>query len=779
MSFSLINLFGLATAMAVCLMIVLYVFNELRFDRFHARSDQIYRVSMLIDIQGTMHYEPFSSVPMGPDLVDAFPEVTNMVRLSGRHAVNVWLDDRFTTFERTHYADSTFFEVFCFELLRGNPDRALIEPYSLVLTESAAEKLFPGQDPMGRMLRLEDDRRMYTITGIVADSPHNSHLQFDLLRSFSTYLENTTSNVNEWDANIGFYTYLLLADGIDMKVLEAKTAELTHEKVNYKFEGMGVELTVGYFPMTDIRLRSPFSSEMEEASTLWKVWLFSIVALFVLFIAGFNYVNLCIAKSGRRAREIGMRKVLGASKSTLKKQFYFETILITGISFILALILAELILPLFNNMLNTNLYMFSLPWWVFALAVVVFVGSFGILASLYPAWYMASFQPVKILKGEFWSKPGRFQPRNFLLLIQFIISMALIVCTLVIFLQVNYFQTKDRGFRQDRLMAVRVESREDAELFCRTMATYPWVGRYSIATSFPGGTSYMEGIVPEDADPGFMANRLWADHHYFETLELQLKDGRTFDRDDGLEAFNAVVNETLVRKSGWSDPLGKTIERGGRTYTVTGVLYDYNYQSLHFEVEPLMINAIGSRPAYMTHPLWVLVGFEGTGEADALLAVRNVWNELFPGNTLHYVFISGLMEMQYATEISFGRLFLAFTLLAIIIAMLGVLGLSSFMAQQRQKETGIRKVLGASTYSILRQLSGEFLKWVALASILALPLAYWYMEKWLAGFAHSIDFPFWTLAIAVAGMLTVALLVVTSQSLKAARANPAEVLKSE
>ncbi len=779
LSFSLINLFGLATAMAVCLMILLYVYRELSFDRFHADAENICRIAINVDIQGDILYEPFSSAPMGPDLLEAFPEVTNVVRLSGRQEANVWQNDRFTTFNKSHYADSTFFDIFSFELLRGNPSRALAEPYSLVITESTAQMLFPDQDPMGQLVRLDDDRRMYTITGIAADCPPNSHLQFDLLRSFTTLVEHRHQYMNTWDGGISYYTYLVISGETDMDALYEKTEALAYEKVNYQFEGMGIKMSLEFFPITSIRLRSPFSSEMEEANTYWKVWLFSLVALFVLFIAGFNYVNLCIAKSGKRAREIGMRKVLGAHKPALRRQFYLETLFITGLSFLAALLLVEFFMPLFNNMLNTNLHLFSLPWWVFLAAMILFVGFFGLLASLYPAWYMASFQPVRILKGEFWSKPGRFQPRNLLLLTQFIISMALIVCTLVVYLQVNYFQFKDRGFRQENIMAVRAFTQEDAELFRQSMATYPWVERQSIATSFPGGTSYMEGIIPEDADPGFMSHRIWVDHQYANTLELKLKEGRFFERDDGLEETNALVNETLVKRSGWTEPLGKTIDRAGTTYTVIGVLDDYFFQSLHYDVEPLLVNVLGNRPSYMSHPFWILIAYEGVERADVLLTVQKEWNDLFPGNTLSHVFIPELLELQYVTEVSFGKLFLAFTLLAIIIAMLGVLGLSSFAAQQRQKETGIRKVLGASTFGILYRSSAEFLKWVALASIMALPLAYWYMERWLAGFAYSIGFPFWTLAVAMTSMIIIAIMVVASQSLKAARTNPAEVLKTE
>lgn len=779
LSFSLINLFGLATAMAVCLMISLYVGRELSFDRFHEHAANIYRLDITLDIQGDVMHEPFTSPAMGPDLLDAFPEVKDMVRLSFRQPVNIWQNDRDVSISNTHYADSTFFDVFSFELLRGDPSRALAEPYSMVITESLAAGLFPGADPLGKLVRLDDAPQKYIITGIAADCQPNSHLQFELLRSFSTMIESTRSNITDWDANMSYYTYVLLAEGTDVDALLAKTEALTYEKVNYKFEGMGLHLSLGYFPLTHIRLHSPFSSEMDEAGTMWKVWLFSVVALFVLFIAGFNYVNLCIAKSGRRAREIGIRKVLGAHKSLLRKQFYTETLLITGISFLLAIVLVDLFMPLFNRMLDAGLSISGVPWWGFLATFILFAGLFGVLASIYPAWYMSSFQPVRILKGELWSRPGRFQPRSLLLLIQFVISMALIVCTLIVFLQVRFFQTTDRGFNEERLIAVRSERPEDAELFMQGMAGYPWVVQQSIGTSFPAGSSYMEGITPENSDPGFMAHRLWVDRNYIATLEASLKEGRLFERESGYEEHNALVNEALVRKAGWNDPIGKTIERGGRTYTVTGVLNDYHFQSLHYEVEPLLINTLGSIPGYYSQPFWVLIRYDNGYGTEVTETVREVWTSLFSDKTLHYVFVPELLDLQIATERNFGRLFLTFTLLAIIIAMLGVLGLSSFAAQQRLKETAIKKVLGASSFSILFGMSSEFLKWIAIAAVVALPVAYLYMERWLSGFARAIDFPYWTLLVSLAGMLTIALLVVFSQSLRAAHSNPAQVLKTE
>ena len=780
LSFSIINMFGLATAMAVCLMIFLYVGHELSFDRFHPRAADTYRIGIRINIQGDIRTEAISSHAKGPDLLERLPEVIAMTRVSHWYApVHVWHDDSYIRVGNGMYAESSFFDVFAFELLRGNPHRALEEPFSVVLTESLAEVLFPGEDAMGKLIRLNDEQQAYAVTGIARDCPANSHLQFGMLRSYSTLREVSQANYYDWDANLSAFTYVVVEEGTDMELLNRKTRELTDEMLNYRFEGMGVHFELDYYPIGDIRLRSPFGNEMVETATLGKVRIFTMVALFVLFIAGFNYVNLTIAKAGKRAREVGMRKVLGAGKSGLKKQFAIETLFITGLSFVLGLIITETGLPVFNRLLGSSLSLTAAPWWTLFAAFFLFSGLFGLMAGMYPAWYMASFQPVKILKGEFWSRPGRFQPRNLLLLIQFMVSIALIVCTLVILMQIRHLQHSDLGFNSNNLLTVSTPSMEDARLFSQAMSAWPWTAATTISTSVPGGSTYTEGVEAEDAGPGIMAQRLWADQRYLASMEMELAQGRWFDSEDGLDREHVLINQAFARKAGWADPLGKTIGRGGETYRVIGVVRDFHLQSLHNEVEPLTINTLLSRPQYIRSLWWVTLRYENISTAEALQALNNTWQEHFPGQVMSYYFIAEVMENLYGNEESFGRLFLAFTLLAIIIAMLGVLGLSSYAAQQRQKETGIRKVLGASVFSVLFRMSSEFVRWLLLAALIALPLAYWYMDNWLQGYAYSVDFPYWTMLAATAGMMIISLAIVATQSLRSALANPVESLKYE
>ncbi len=775
--FTVINLFGLATAMAVCFMIVLFVHSELSYDRFHEQSDNMFRMSMLLDIQGDLRNEAVTSHAVGPDLLQHFPEVTDMTRVAGWNTpVNIWQDGRYITTNQSMYAESSFFDVFSFKLLRGNPKTALSEPFSIVITEDFADELFPDKDPMGEMIRLDNRQETYVITGIAENCLPNSHLQFNLLRSYPTLHEISSANFYEWDAYINAFTYVLLADDTDMEALQQKTDALTYEKLNYKFEGMGVQIRLQYFPVNDIRLHSPFNHDMVETGTAGKVRVFSVIAIFVLFIAGFNYVNLTIARSGKRAKEVGVRAVLGASKTLLKKQFYIESIFMTAAGFLASLILVETMLPFFNRVMQTNLSMFGAPWWLIALLVVVFVGLFGFLAGIYPSWYMSRFQPVKILKGEFWQMPGRFQPRNLLLLIQFIVSLALIVSTIVVFLQIRYFSKMDLGFDDKNLVVVLADNHENAQLFKHRIAEYPRLSDFSLTTAFPGGSVNLEGVEAEDMTPGIMAQRIWVDQNFLKTMGIRLDTGRFFVGDAGTETEYALINRAFQRKAGWTDAIGKNIGREGRTYRIIGVADNFHMQSLHNEVEPMVIGVLGSRPQYAQLPVWVMIRFDGTSSAEVLSTLQEEWDTLFPDNTFSYYFISELISDLYLDDHSFGRLFLAFTLLAILIALLGVLGLSAFAARQRQKEVSIRKVLGAGSGSLIFMLSAEMLKWVLVAAVIALPLAWYFMDQWLAGFAYSISFPYWAMGAALFSMLLTALLIVSIQSSHTINKNPAEVL---
>lgn len=781
LSFSLINLFGLAISMAVCIMIFLFVQRELGFDRFHPNASEIHRLYLELDIQGDIRIEPVTSHAIGPDLLMHFPEVKDMTRVSHwDHPVSVWQDDSYRMVSHAMFAESSFFRIFSFPLIKGDAKTALEEPFSLVLTQGLARELFPEKDPMGQVVQLGNEQQSYRITGVAADVPPNSHLYFDMLRSYPSIRQGTATNYDQWDSNLNAFTYVRLAEDTDMEALREKTDQLAFEKVNYKYEGMGVRFGVDYFPVTRLRLHGDFGREMVETATLGKVWAFIAVAVFVLFIAAFNYVNLSIARSGKRAREVGIRKVLGADSYSLRKLFFLDALMVTAAGMVLGLLLAEALLPVFGRLLDAGLSLLQAPWWFFLAAFLLFSVFFGLFAGSYPAWIMSSIQPVQVLKGSFWSRPGRWQLKNLLLIIQFIVSMGLVVCTLVVFLQVRHLRGKDLGFQSEGLLAVQIDRLEDAQVLKNTLMMDPGVLSMSVSSARPGTHIYMEGVELEHVDPGIMSQRLWVDQAFYETMQLSLKQGRWFDRDDGLALEHAVVNQALVRKAGWTEPLGKIIGRGeGDQYRIIGVVHDFYFQSLHREVEPLLINVHASLPWYMNIPYWVTLRSDESALPPLTERIHEVWMDLFPTKTFDYYFVAEVMDGQYAGERHFGYLFMGLTLLAVFIAMLGVMGLSAYSALQRLRETGIRKVMGATVFQVLGQMASAYLKGVLIAALFAFPISYWYMDRWLAGFPYAIDFPWWTMPAALLGVIVITLAIVISQSVYIARANPVNVLKTE
>ncbi len=779
LSFSLINIFGLAAAMAVCFIIFLFASHELSFDRFHEKSSGIYRINNELITPGQVINAPITSAPIGPDLAEQLPEILSATRLQTGGDISIFRDEEYYIFNNPIVADENFFKMFSFKLLKGNPATAFSEPRSVVINKETANTLFPdGESAVGQPIRLNDEDG-WIITGVIENCPENSHIQYDILTSFAT-LEAIGQNVYEWDAYISFNTYVELAGGTDMKALNEKTKKIAWERFNERFEQFGAKMILNYVPITDIRLHSNLNYEMIETGTISKVRWFLLIALFILFIAGFNYVNLTIASSNKRAKETGLRKVVGANKPMIRNQFFFETIVIAGISFLLSLVIAELLMPQFNTLLAVSLSLATTPLWVYGLAFLIFVVFFGIAAGIYPAFYMAKFQPALILKGNTWVKPGSFPLRKLLLAMQFIVSVGLIICTLVVYLQLNFFRTQDYGFDHDNLLAMRVGGQtndKDSELLKQGLVSYPWVESISRCSSFPGIMEYQEGFEFEDSPNPMIVHHMQADRYYFETLKASLVDGRFFNAEDGTELESAVINQELARRVGWTDPVGKILTRSERNYRVIGVAKDYHFESFHNPVAPLVITALGHRLPYTAY--WVLIRHNRDASAQVIPTIEKEWKSLFPDRAIHYGFISQIMGDYYEVENNFGKLFLIFSSLAIIIAMLGVLGLSALSARQRMKEIAVRKVLGASDHDIVRKFSYEYLALIFIAAFIAIPFSYYLMDKWLAGFSYSISFPYWTFAAALIISGAICLLIVTIQSLKAISRNPVDTLKVE
>lgn len=777
--FTSINIVGLGISMAVCFVIFLFAWQEANFDRFHQDYQNIHRINLAINNQGHKVEVPLSSAPMGVDIEERFPEVTGYTRLGQSNAATVNINNHFYKFDNVMMADSNFFSFFSFNLLEGDARTVLKSPKSVVLTQSTAEVLFPNvSSPIGEIIRVNDVDG-WVVTGIAYDTPENSHIEFDFLTSLSTLTDGGRS-IGTWTSHISYYTYLKFIDDVDMSVLNEKTELLAYDNINKEFEPLGTNVTIGYEPITNIRLHSEFNNEIRETGTFHKVKWFSLIAIFLLILAGVNYVNLTISVSGKRAKETGLKKVFGASKCRIRLQFLSETILITAISFILALFLVELVLPVFNTFLGVNLSLFAVPVWFFVASFVTFSILFGFFAGVYPAFHMASFIPIKILNGELWKKSNKFSLRSILLIVQFTVSIGLIISTLVVYIQLNYFQNKGYGFDHKNLVAIRVTGenyRQEAELLKQELSFSSWVKNISLSSSIPGLSHSREGFLFEGSDNSQISHHLQADRNFLETISSKLDQGRFLSAEDGMELEHAVVNEELVRRAGWLNPLGKTIEGSDGQFRIIGVVKDFHLESLHEPVPPLVISALGHEQDHDF--LWVLFGYENQSLSNAVNYSRDIWERVFPEKHFHYESLETLLGSYYDVEVNFGKMFLFFSVLSILIAMFGVMGLSAMTTQQRMKEIAVRRVLGASAREVIKKFSGEYLLLVAIASLVAIPVAIYFMVEWLANFAYSIGFPYWTIIVSIVIVGAVVTIIVLFQSFKAASSNPTITLKYE
>ncbi|NHB69119.1 ABC transporter permease [Perlabentimonas gracilis] len=777
--FTIINLFGLAVSMAVCFVIFLFAWQEANFDRFHQDYQNIYRINIAINSQGHKVEIPLSSAPMGVDLNERFPEVTDFTRLGQSNATKVNINNQFYEFDNVMMADSNFFSFFSFKLLEGDARTVLKNPRSVVLTQSSAEALFPNvPSPIGEVIRINDVDG-WEITGIANNPPENSHIEFDFLTSLSTLTEGGRS-IGTWTSHISYYTYLKLVDDFDMRALDEKTEELAFENINKEFEPLGTTVAISYEPITNIRLHSEFNNEIRETGTFHKVKWFSLIAIFLLIIAGVNYVNLTISVSGKRAKETGLKKVFGASRWRIRLQFLSETFLITAISFVMALLTVELVLPLFNSFLGVNLSLLSAPVWFYVSSFFIFSILFGFFAGIYPAFHMASFIPIKILKGELWKKSNKFSLRSALLTVQFAVSIGLIISTLVVYIQLNYFQNQGYGFDHTNLVAIRVTGsnyKQEAELLKQELSANPWVKEITLASSIPGLSHSREGFLFEGSENSQISHHLQADRNFLNTISSTLAEGRYFSGEDGMELEHAVVNQELVRRAGWLDPLGKTVEGRDGQFRIVGVVKDFHLESLHEPVPPLVITALGHEQDH--NLLWVLINFENQSLSGAVSETRVLWNKIFPEKYFYYESLDNLLGSYYDVERNFGKMFMFFSVLSILIAMFGVIGLSAMTARQRMKEVAVRRVLGATASDIVKKFSGEYLLLVAIASFAAIPLALYFMIEWLANFAYSIGFPYWTTIVSVVIIGVIVTVIVFLQSLKVASNNPTITLKYE
>ncbi|HMB90320.1 MAG TPA: ABC transporter permease [Rhodothermales bacterium] len=780
--YAFINVVGLAIGMTCCLLILLYVVDELRYDRFHEHADDIYRLRVeRFSSGGEAELTAAASAPMLPAALQDFPQIAAGARLAQRTYLVERGTERFYE-ERFFWADSSMFDVFTFPFVAGNPTTALARPYSVVLTASTAKKYFGDQDPIGQVLTIEDWD--LTVTGVVQDVPVQSHFSFDFLGSFSTIevLEDRPSNEWNW-WSLGYYTYLRIGEGVDVAALQEQLREMPSRYIGDQEEVSGYRQFLYLQPLTDIHLHSDYRAEIEPNSDIAYVYVFSAIAVFILLIACINFMNLATARSAQRAREVGLRKVVGAGKHQLIGQFLGESILMSLFALLLSLVLIQLLLPLFSQLAFKTLTLNYIKEWPYMLLAVGFAVIVGVLAGSYPAFALSAFRPAQVLKGDVVPGGRAAMLRKGLVVFQFAISVFLIAGSLVVFQQLQFMRTQNLGFQKEQMVVLNVRNNQEVvsryESVERAMNGLPSVLEATFSSSVPGRSNYTNVISRQEGmtDDGQTMGILGVDYDFIDTYSLELAAGRGFSREMGTDTSAFVINEATMKAVGWQTPdeaIGQNLTRQfGDTRTVIGVVKDFNFASLQHTVEPLVLQLQPSWFNYIT----LRISTENVPEAMA--SISNTWNTFSPGRPVEYFFLDDDYDRQYRTEERISQILGLFTVLAIFIACLGLFGLASFTAEQRTKEIGVRKVLGASVSGIVALLSRDFLKLILVAFVVATPIAYFIMHRWLQDFAYHIAISWTTFALAGGTALGIALLTVSYQSVKAALADPVKSLRYE
>jgi putative ABC transport system permease protein len=782
--YSLVNLSGLMIGFTCFILIGLFVRYELSYDRFHQNADRIFRVVTRIEYAngaGTENIWNCTPMPLKSAMENDLPEVLSATRVDSVSGV-VRHGDQIHFEQNLFLADPEFFRIFSFPLLSGDPETALNEPSSVVLTQESARKYFGHKDPMGKIMQIDD--REYAVTGVARRTPGNSHFRFDFLMPYSSVLATSSGRAhwNNWDSIHG-PTYVLLEKGADPGELEAKLPAFFKKHAG---EESNYHLLIE--PMTSIHLRGKLMGELDANGDVRYVAIFSAAAVFILLIACFNHVNLSTARGGERAKEVGIRKVAGADRRKLIHQFFLESMLFTCAASALAIPCALLLVPALSAMvgreLSFNLLMTRGSSAIFV-ALVLFV---GFLSGGYPSLYLSSFQPVKVIKGVRMERGrSRFLLRNGLVVGQFVMSTVLIICTLVVARQLDYIGHKRLGFDKEYVVAVPIrdhEMRRNLDAFKSALRQRASVSAVSYQDRLPSeirhvGSFFVEGQAAGEEVKTYVT---FVDHEYAGFYNMKIVAGRDFSRGMTTDPDQAaLVNERAVKELGFDDPIGKRVRVWGRDLTIVGVVEDFHFLPLRQSIAPLTISL--SKPSFLSdYGLrygFLAVKISSQEIPRTLSLIEQEFKKYSPNSAFEYAFLDDRIGRMYVTDRQSSRSFLCFSAIAILIACFGLFGLAAFSAGQRTKEIGVRKVLGASVSGLFYLVSRDLTKWVLMANVVAWPTAYWVMKGWLQNFAYRVDLGIWMFALSAALTYVVALVTVGYQSLKAARANPMDCLRYE
>ncbi len=771
---SLINIIGLAIGLAAVILILSYINNELSFDKFHDKGNRIYRGIIKTTTDQGIETGPQMIAAVGPSLSEEFPEIEKMVRF--REPENKFLTYKDNSFYTNNllYADSTLFDVFSFRLLTGNPKTALAAPYSIVLSVGTANKIFGKEDPIGKMITL-DNKDLLTVTGIAEDAPSNSHIQYNAFISFTSLYEDKNMYL-DWNGGWAYYTYILLHPNVDIRSLDNKFTNFMDKHLNYMYEGSSWHSILFFQPLHRIYFYSRMNGEIGPTGDLSYLILFGLIALLIFVIACINFINLTTARLTGRLRETGARKIMGASRINIVLQFLTESIIMNLIAFLLALILVESTIPILNNLLGQNLVLYQSSTFHYTLTILIILIITGILAGNYPALYLSSFKAIDSVKNTIPARLRKINLRKITVLLQYTISISMIISTLFLYRQLYYIRHKEPGFDRKNTLVVPLSSekvREKKDLLKSDFLNIPAVQFIAACSDYPGRGLTKNGYIAEGQKEFVLINVLDGDEDIVDVLGLKIMKGRNFSKSFSTDKTRYLINETYACELKWVDPAGKYIERNGR-HEVVGVVSDFNFASLHENIAPLIIT-IKPEGEYA----YFLIKSKPLQMQEVVDQIKELWNKLLPDLPFDYFYLDEAYHKVYASEQNLSKLLLLFTALAIFIAFLGLFGLSSFETTRQTKSIGIRKTNGAKTWQIMYILSKDFTIWVVIAFIIACPLAYFVMNKWLQDFAYRTNLSWWVFIVSGAFAMIVAMFTVGWQSWRAASRNPVEALRYE
>jgi putative ABC transport system permease protein len=768
---SAINLFGLAIGFAAVILICLYVFTEFTYDDFHKNKDQLYRISVKRWREGKLDGDgPEFTPPIGPAMVQHFPEVKKFARISTERVAYLAYDKEPIKIQGIHHADGSLFDIFSFPLVAGDPTTILQQPFTIVLTEGTANRIFGNQVAIGKIIRI-DNNQNYLVTGIAKDVPVNSTIQFNALISFPT-LYKIPNVFLDWNGGNQYITFVQLDKNATAGAVNAKLPALLWPNINQQYARAGARLEAYLQPLPKLHLYY----EDNSASLRSNMSVFSIIAAFILLIACVNFINLSTARASKRAKEVGVRKVLGADRKSLVKQFLSEAILLTLIAFAISLALVAISTQLYEQVFGK---IFQLPGslnlTLGAIAVLLFF-LVGIGVGIYPALYLSRYKTIPTLKGLL-TKEGKPWLRNILVVTQFSISIALIASTIIIFQQQQYIKNKKLGFTKDNIVVLPLvgeEAKTKYQLLKEQLGQLSGVTSISASSDVPHRGFTTNGYKPEGVENFMQIHVVDVDEDFLNTYNIPLAWGRNFSKNRPADQNSFLINETLANMLNWRDPTGKKILRNGQ-HEVIGIVKDFYFASLHDNIEPLII----------TNKPWddkfdyLAIHYNNSHTPALLNEIKQQWNKWIPSTPFDYWFLDDSFNSLYKSERQFQHGFFYSSLLAIALAILGVLGLVTFSLQQRTKEIGIRKVLGASSIQVATLLSKDFLKLILVANIIAWPVAWYFMNKWLQEFANRVQLSWWVFILAGLIAVFIALITVGLQAARAALVNPVKNLRTE